>query len=312
MDIYKLRKILQRYREGKANETESALVEAWYKSYEQQERFVGREDAEKIRRAISRGVKAATLKHSVIQLPILRVAASFAIFLTICFFGWRLRKGPVSKTQTYTTVTTGTKGLRELVLSDGSLIRLNAASRLKIPNVFSGQLREVVLEEGEAFFQIKRDPERPFIVHTSPLNVQVLGTSFNIRAYKNLHAISVTVTTGKVGVTGKSKTLAMLMPGQQLNYNIINGAIQQLTVDLNHAQSWQKGFTYLDQAGFNELSTIVKNIYGLSIKAGNKKVGGYRFTLRLMHNLPASQVLGLISQLHHTHFRKEGNDIILY
>lgn len=313
MDIYKLRKILQRYRDGKANETESALVEAWYKSYDADEQQLGNDDVNTLRQSMRRGINAATLKkRSIVYLPVFRVAASLVIVSAIGFFVWKHTRSKTSDASNYTTVVTGTKGLKQLALPDGTLVWLNAASRIKVPTSFTGHLREVVLEEGEAFFDVKKDPQHPFIVHAAPLNVQVLGTSFNVRAYKNMQTISVSVASGKVGVTGEQKTLAMLLPGQQLNYNVFNGKAEQKTVDADKAQSWKQGSTYLNQASFKELSIIVKNIYGLSLKAGNKKMDGYRFSLRLIHNLPSAQVLDLISQLHHTHFRKEGTDIILY
>lgn len=312
MDIYKLRKILQRYGEGKANETESALIEAWYKSYDADERQLSDEEAIGLREAMSRGIKAATLKRSIIYMPVFRVAASLVIVSAIGFFAWKHTRNKTNDAQTFTTVVTGTKGLKQLALPDGTVVWLNAASRIKVPTSFTGHLREVILEEGEAFFDVKRDLKRPFIVHASPINVQVLGTSFNVRAYKKLQTVSVSVATGKVGVTGKSKTLAMLLPGQQLNYNVLNGKTERKTVDADKAQSWKQGATYLNQASFKELSIIVKNIYGLTLKADTKKVENYRFSLRLIHNLPPAQALDLISQLHHTHFRKEGTDINLY
>jgi len=312
MDIYKLKKILQRYREGKANETERALVEAWYKSYDADEQQMSDEEAINLREAMGSGIKAAISKRSVIYFPVFRIAASIVIVSAIGFFAWRFTRKKTYTAESYTTVTTGTKGLKQLTLSDGSVIWLNAASRIKVPVFFTGYLREVVLEEGEAFFDVKRDVQHPFIVHAAQINVQVLGTSFDVRAYKKLQTISVSVATGKVGVTGKSKTLAMLLPGQQLSYDVLSSHTTQRTIDIGQAQSWKKGYTYLNQATFRELSVIVKNIYGLSLTAGNKKVGNYRFSMRLMHNLQQKQVLELISQLHHTHFKKEGNDIIFY
>jgi transmembrane sensor len=311
MDIYKLRKILQRYREGKANETESALVEAWYKSYDADEQHLGDEEAANLRENMGRNIKAATLKRS-IYFPVFRIAASLAIVSAIGFFAWKFTRSKTSNAQNYTTVITGTKGLKQLTLPDGTVVWLNAASRIKVPAVFTGKLREVVLEEGEAFFEVKHNQQHPFIVYASPINVRVLGTSFNVRAYKKMQTISVSVATGKVGVMGKSKTMAMLLPGQQLNYNVLDGKTEQKTIDADKVQSWKQGSTYLSQASFKELSIIVKNIYGLTLKAGNKKIENYRFSLRLIHNLPTPQVLDLISQLHHTHFRKEGGDVTLY
>jgi transmembrane sensor len=312
MDIYKFRKILQRYNEGKANETESALVEAWYKSYEADEKQLGDEEAGTLQKAMHTSIKAGTVKRSLVRLPVFRIAASLAIVSAIGFYIWKFTRSKAGNVQSYTTVVTGTKGSKQLTLSDGTVVSLNASSRIKVPASFTSQLREVVLEEGEAFFDVKRDPRHPFIVRTATIKVQVLGTSFNVRAYKSLQFVSVSVATGKVGVIGNSKTLAMLLPGEQLSYNVLTGDTEHKRVDANKVQSWKQGSTYLSQASFNELAVIVKNIYGLTLKAGNKKVGNYRFSLRLVHNLPTAQVLDLISQLHHTQFRKEGTNITLY
>lgn len=312
MDINKLRKILQRYLQGKANETESALVEAWYRSYGSNEQTLNSGKVDELRDAIKLGIRKAIKKRSIFYMPIFRVAASVAIFSILGFFGWRLARVESTAQQEYTTLTTGIRGVKKLTLPDGSIVWLNAVSRIEVPATFNKKLREVVLVEGEAFFNVMHDPKLPFIVRIAPLNVQVLGTSFNIRAYQDLRTISVAVATGKVAVSGKSKTPAMLLPGQQLSYNVDNGKTEQQTIDADQMQSWKKGVTYLNQASFKELAVIVKNIYDLSIKAGNKKVGGYRFSLRLIHNLPPEQILDLITQLHHTRFRKEGNDLIFY
>jgi transmembrane sensor len=312
MDIYKLRKIFSRYYKGKTNETENALVEAWYRSYASDEQVIQDDEVNRIQKSIRDGINKRTQKWSITFTPAFHIAASLLVISVISFFTWSYFNGEVLRVQRYTTISTGRKGLKELHLPDGSNIWLNAASRIRIPEAFTGKLREVVLEEGEAYFEITRDPTHPFIVHTSPVSVQVLGTSFNIRAYKKLQSITVSVATGKVGVKGKLKTLAMLLPGQQLSYNVIDGQTTRSTINIGQAESWKKGYTYLNQASFKELSVIVKNIYGLSLRPANKHVGDYRFSLRLMHHLQQQQVLELISQLHHTLYRREGNDIILY
>jgi transmembrane sensor len=305
MDILKFKKILTRYSEGKANETESALVEAWYKSYpESEEASPG--EIDNLHSVMLLKIKTATLKRSIFQYPVFRIAASLIVILSI---GLLIRTR--NSIPDYRLTSTGTKGTKKILLADGSAVWLNANSILKAPDKFSGDLREVILEEGEAFFEIKKDKKHPFIVHTGPLKVQVLGTSFDIRAYKNLKKITVSVNTGKVGITGSQKTLAMLTPGQQLSYDITKGTIGLMNVDPERTKSWKLGYTYLDHADFRELSLTLKNLYGFSLKPGNKEVEKYRFSLRLMHNLSQDELLLLIGQLHHSHFRKEGNDIIL-
>lgn len=106
----------------------------------------------------------------------------------------------------------------KVTLPDGSHIWLNAGSTLSYPNAFAGKTREVVLREGQAFFDIVRDTTKPFIVHAKTLDITVLGTSFDVKAYKNDRNIRVTVKTGKVGVQVRDKPqqpALLLLPAEQ-------------------------------------------------------------------------------------------------
>ncbi|MDB5086557.1 MAG: hypothetical protein JWR09_551 [Mucilaginibacter sp.] len=310
MDIYKFRKKLIRYLKGKSNETENALVEAWYKSYGHDEQPLDKNEEERIRLSIQSKVKTATSKLVIIKMPLFRAAATLLFVTGIAVLVWRLQTGKNEKVDYY-TVQTGTNEIKQLTLSDSSMIWVNAGSRIRVPVLFKGDLREIDLQEGEAFFNVKRNPQ-PFIVHTRGLNVQVLGTSFNIQSYKKLKSIRVTVATGKVGVTKDNHILAMLLPGQQECYNLVTGKGQQLNVNTDQAQSWKEGATYLKEVNFEELALCIKNIYGLSLKTTDNRISAYRFTLQVQHNLPAGEVLKVIGQLHNTHFRKEGNEVTLY
>jgi ferric-dicitrate binding protein FerR (iron transport regulator) len=312
MDINKFRKKLKRYQEGQSNETESALIEAWYKSYPVDEQQPDEKEAQILREHIHNKIKAATSKTPLIYLPVFRIAASLAIISTISLLIWKYISSKKAESPSYYTVTTGTKGIKQVTLPDSSVIWLNADSRLKVPLAFKGHFREVYLDEGEAFFEIKRNYRHPFIVHSTDVNVQVLGTSFNVRSYKNLESTEVAVATGKVGVTKNGRTLAMLLPGQELNYNHDSGKYYQKIVNPDRAQSWKQGYTYLKDVDFKELSLVIKNIFGLSLKAGNSQVDAYHFSLRVDHHIPADQLLKVISQIHNTQFRKEGNNIIPY
>ena len=309
MDLHKFREILKRYEEGTSNETENALVEDWYNSYKAEEKQIASGDAETIRANILKNICSETaVKRLTLFSPVFRIAAGLIIFLTTGLLTWFF----IYRSQPYETVTTQTHELKEISLPDGSKVWLNSVSRISVPSEFNGNNREVSLEEGEAFFKVTKDPKHPFIVHTKHVNVRVLGTSFNVRAYQQTHQITVSVETGKVNVSTAQKILATLIPGQQLNYSIDKGTARVKSINTTEVNSWQKGTTYLTEANFAELSVTLKSIYGISLKAGNKKVQDYHFNMRLMHNLTQNEVLELINQIHQTKFRKEGNDIILY
>ncbi|WCT14498.1 FecR family protein [Mucilaginibacter jinjuensis] len=313
MDIDKFRQKLTRYLKGEANETENALIDAWYRSYKDKEQDLSEAEKQRIRNVIYAKVKPVIVKPSVFRLPVFRIAASLLVFAGLSLMFYRLRTLRLAKEQVvYNTIRTSTKGLKQINLPDSSVVWLNAASTIQVPVEFKGHLREIKLIEGEAFFDVKRNLQHPFVVHTGKLNVQVLGTSFNVRSYQKLSNIQVSVATGKVGVVKGGKCLAMLLPGQQLSYATITGQYHEQAVNANDAQSWKTGYTTLSQANFQELAVVINNIFGLSLKAGNEHVNSYLFSMRIQHNLPADQILKVISQIHNTHFRKEGKDVILY
>lgn len=102
------------------------------------------------------------------------------------------------------SVGTATGQWKSIRLTDGTQVWLSPSSTLEYPAVFAGNLREISLS-GEAFFEVAHDAQRPFIIHSGNIETKVLGTSFNIQAYDNQEDISVTVVTGKVNVTDRTK-----------------------------------------------------------------------------------------------------------
>ena len=119
-------------------------------------------------------------------------------------------------------------GSRTVVqLSDGSEVHLNYGSKIKYPQVFSGDTREVILS-GEGYFQVAHNPDKPFIVNTGKLNVKALGTVFNVLAYPGEDNIETTLIEGKVVLEQtengfKTKTIGAMEPGQHVNYNLKTG-----------------------------------------------------------------------------------------
>ena len=116
----------------------------------------------------------------------------------------------------YNTVSIPRGGEYRLELADGTKVWLNAATELRFPVNFTGDMREVYLK-GEAYFQVKRDEKHPFIVHTSMGAVEVLGTSFNVRDYEDEREVVTTLETGKVMyVSGNTREKVTLNPGYQV------------------------------------------------------------------------------------------------
>ncbi len=127
----------------------------------------------------------------------------------------------------------------DMVLEDGTRVWLNSDSRLRFPAVFTGGQRRVFLE-GEAFFEVAHDTERPFTVETSEQELTVLGTSFNISAYSNDAVTVTTLVEGSISLRAQEGTDdLMLRPGQQTRLNA--GEKDFTTVEVKSFTPWQDG-----------------------------------------------------------------------
>jgi ferric-dicitrate binding protein FerR (iron transport regulator) len=162
-----------------------------------------------------------------------------------------------------------------ITLSDGSSILLQHGSRLSYPANFEGDKREVYLD-GEAFFEVAKNPEKPFVVYANELVTKVLGTSFNIKSFKEQKDIQVIVHTGKVSVfklneVKNSKNLKILegvliIPNQQINFDKEKSNFSKSLVEQTEMLSEMPkyNFEFKDVSATSVFSTIQK-AYGISI-----------------------------------------------
>lgn len=156
-------------------------------------------------------------------------AASIAASLVIGYFVISgITRDPVSPAQTATnTVSTKRGSKSKVVLPDGTQVWLNADSRITYNENFQGQLREVALT-GEAYFDVVRDETRPFIIHTSAIDVKVLGTAFNVRSYAEEKNTETSLIHGSVEITllkSPDKRKIILKPNDKLIVNNQEGKV---------------------------------------------------------------------------------------
>lgn len=147
-----------------------------------------------------------------------------------------------------------------LVLSDGSEIRLNAATRISFPFTFTGRKREISIN-GEAYFKIARDAGRTFIVHTPQSDIEVLGTSFNVNTYTD-SSTTVSLIEGAVKVKAGNST-QLLHPGSQATYTKRDMVIT--TFDKNETLSWLNGEFFFHDTHLEEIARIISRWYGIKV-----------------------------------------------
>ncbi|MCS3074709.1 FecR domain-containing protein [Bacteroides thetaiotaomicron] len=140
---------------------------------------------------------------------------------------------------------------------------LSANSRIVYPVEFKQHKREIYIE-GEAFLSVSHDPNRPFIVKTSQMDIQVLGTTFNVSAYENKQTQSVVLVSGKIKVKTSKNESKTLSPNNLLSYNEQEG-IHIQSVDVQKYIAWKDGFYLFQTEKLKDIATKLSDYYGKKI-----------------------------------------------
>ncbi len=194
--------------------------------------------------------------------PLFLVAGSIAVAIAVIFSFFRLYEG-VSRQDIYYECIETTYGERkDITLPDGSMVTLNSCSRLRYPAKFTQQAREVMLQ-GEAFFDVARDPDRQFVVTAGQFCVKVLGTAFNIKSYYNDEITSVKVDRGKVQIEMPEATMR-LSAQERVEVNSLRGTIKKHQ-DLYETAGWRKGCLYFDATPIQDVARELEREYNCSI-----------------------------------------------
>lgn len=177
----------------------------------------------------------------------------------------------------YNTLSVPLGGEYQIILSDSTKVWVNADSKLKYPIAFRSEQREVFLE-GEAYFEVKKDRQHPFIVHTSRGSVKVLGTGFNVRDYQEEAKVVTTLVEGKVAY---SRTVqsdeVVLVPGYQLEDNGIAELIPR-QVDVEMYVGWKDGKYIFEDATLEEIMQVLSRWYDVTVFYKSEKSKNLHFT----------------------------------
>ncbi|MDD7887726.1 FecR family protein [Flavivirga sp. 57AJ16] len=181
---------------------------------------------------------------------------------------------PVKEELVYNTLTVPYGKRFELLLSDGTAVNLNAGSSLKYPVKFiKGENRKVFLN-GEAYFNVKKDTEHPFIVNSDEINVRVLGTQFNVTSYPEDKSINTVLVEGSVSIYEKdleynSETSNMLAPGFKAVWNKTNDDLNIEKADIEMSTAWLDGRIIFRHTSFNNIIKKLERHYNVEIINNN-------------------------------------------
>lgn len=238
-----------------------------------------------------------------------RVAAAVVITGLIGLI-WFLQVKPSGDDLLYTE-TVNTAGVRsDVILPDGTRVRLAGDSKLRYPSGFTGDLREITLS-GEAFFEVKPDSLRPFIVHTANGDIKVLGTSFNISAYEADGEVITAVATGKVSFTPRGSTESViLLPGKKAKYTVSNRMTVLETVTEEAEWAWTKEKFVFQADSLGRIATVLHRYYGKPVIFKNNRYKAYRYT-GTFHNQSQSKILEMLNKTRAFPFSVTDTSIII-
>jgi ferric-dicitrate binding protein FerR (iron transport regulator) len=206
-------------------------------------------------------------------------AAAVLLLPLMLGIGWYLGSGKsTSAASQWCEVITPKGQLSECVLADGTRVWLNAGTTLKYKAGFDGSTRQVELK-GEAYFKVAPDPNKPFIVTANHVQVKVLGTSFNLKAYENDKLIETSLEEGKIelSIMEQDDQPLVMVAGQQVIYNIEDKTLNKGQVDLDMISSWRNGKYIFRDADMTTIVRELERLYDVKVHMGNGKFSEHRF-----------------------------------
>ena len=195
----------------------------------------------------------------------------------------------------YNTIVVPRGGEYKLELADGTLVWLNSDSELRYPVKFAGSQRDVWLK-GEGYFEVSKNPEKPFRVVVDDMIVKVLGTSFNINAYKDQGNILTTLVSGK--------SLVVMRTNQQVDFR--HGKISVQEVDVTRFVSWIDGKFYFNDMTLENIMSQLQRWYDIEVFFVDEELKSYPFTGVIRRDFTAGQIFEIIEKTTRVKFNVRG------
>jgi len=209
----------------------------------------------------------------------------------------------------YTEVFAGYGEPKHIELSDGSTAWLNSGTTIRFPEKFTGSQREVYLD-GEAYFTVKRESKKPFIVHTGHFNVKALGTVFNLKAYRDEDTSVATLESGKISINTSAGQSQVLLPGQQLSLNHRTLKIDLREVQGEEASAWKDGNLIFTDMTLREILIILGRRFNLLPRLPQVETNT-EYTVKFTKDESIEHILNVLSEMSNCTFHLEKNTIIV-
>ena len=280
MHIDDLAALMDRYRKGQCTPEEKKIIEEWYEALQlgpsSEEGEAPELEAFEVDASLDRVFKGLNVGQTSVPVrsvaprrlrPIMAVAAALVLALG-AYWAFRLARPDghrIGASPEEIVVSTVSGEIKKMLLPDGTTLQLNANSSIRYARVFNGAKRRVILEKGEAFFQVATDPAHPFVVEAGGLETLVLGTCFDVRSYARDSGTVVALVSGKVQVSTPYNNHSLtLTPHELVRYG--KGAMsksrfyKEMEVD-----AWKERAMNFVDASFEDIAFQIENLYNVPV-----------------------------------------------
>lgn len=207
----------------------------------------------------------------------------------------------------YNTITTPKGGQYRVVLPDGTKVWLNSASSLRFPTSFFHKKRIVTIH-GEAYFEVAKNDKMPFTVETGKMQIEVMGTHFNVMAYADEGSVKTTLLEGKVQVKNESR-ITLLKPGQQCLMTPDGNLLINSVIGLQETVAWKNGMFSFKKDSLETIMRQVARWYNVEVTF-KEPIPGH-FVATISRDVPVSKLLEILELAGGVHFTIKGNVIIV-
>ncbi|NDV46585.1 FecR family protein [Paludibacter sp. 221] len=205
--------------------------------------------------------------------------------------------------------------IANVALPDGTVVWLNAGSKIIYPDKFTSKKRQVFFT-GEGFFNVAKDTKKPFIVQANESNIEVLGTKFNLKSYAEDKTIKLSLLEGSVAFSSNSKLHEgkkyIMKPGEQVCYNRDKHTIQKSEFSLEQYSSWKDGKYYFKNETLEEITRQLERNFNLKIVIKNDSLKDIRYHMAFVNNESPEEILKAIDSDKRIHVKRQGQLVEIY
>lgn len=216
-------------------------------------------------------------------------------------------QAPDEKTNTMNQLVIPYGNQSRVVLSDNTVVWLNAGSRLVYPTRFTNKTREVILI-GEAFFEVSKNPQQPFIVKTSNLDIKVLGTKFNVSAYAEDNLIKTVLNEGSVALRRSGAKFwekdIVISPNQMASFDKTSSDTRISKVSAEAYSLWTKGIMNFEEADFSRVIKQIERFYNISVTFSDHQMEMMRISGKLDLKKSRKEVMEYLQKVSLTSFEQ--------